>query len=131
MGIGVIFSMKKYIAIGATVIVSLGVYEGVKSYLLSAEEYYSYNDRLTSEAFKEMHDRSEICNTTIEAPVFSFKFTKEERAAYDVKAKEWRTQYDQCLKVNNHQQWADTYLSRKEKLDTFKGIIGEFFYDLT
>ncbi|PMG45642.1 hypothetical protein BCU90_17410 [Vibrio lentus] len=123
--------MKKYLAIGATVVISLGVYEGMKSYLLSAEEYYSYNNRLTSEAFSEMYGRAEICNTTIEAPVFSFKFTKEERAAHDVKAKEWRTKYDHCLKVNNHQQWADAYLSRKGRLETFKGIVGEFVYDLT
>jgi len=119
--------VKKYLAIGATVIISLGVYEGMKSYLISADDYYDDYYWKRSEAYGDIRKNAKACEAKF--PEFNeyidpSTITKEELS-------EWTTKVNTCIKSSPNPQLVQNIKYYNEHLDSLKGKIGELVNDLT
>lgn len=119
--------MKKYLAIGATVVISLGVYEGIKSYLVSAGDYYDDYYWKRSEAYTGINTNAKDCRAKhpeITDHSHPDSYTSEEWTAWNDKVRE-------CIYSSSSIQLNKNIDFYNEKLATVKGKIGELVYDFT
>ena len=121
--------MKKYVLIGLTVIIAIASYDIIKSYLISARDYYSYHQQEANQALSQVLGVANTCKNRVgDAPIYSFKFTQQELEAYKLLAEPWDKKYKNCMQNNGHSRWVEIHQYQKEHLGTFKAKLGEFIY---